>query len=184
MLIRRMKLAGARDLSNELMRAASPAPVAKTRIGSPDGWLEFLKLHDWSCSDAWEFSEAENFHSAIVDSASVATIDLSLPPAICKQVRQMVVDRIAVHKWTPWSPEVWGFELLESDIVRRIWRRSSYQRGYGGVEVARLGRDIGLRDAKQPEGPILLFSIGEWQAFIQGVKAGEFDFLAQTRRTA
>ena len=35
---------------------------------------------------------------------------------------------------------------------------------------------IGVRDTKQHgEGPILVFHPGEWDAFIGGVRAGEFD---------
>jgi hypothetical protein len=44
------------------------------------------------------------------------------------------------------------------------------------VEVA--SADIVLvRDSKDPEGPVLTFTRAEWEAFIQGVKAGEFDWV-------
>jgi Domain of unknown function (DUF397) len=44
------------------------------------------------------------------------------------------------------------------------------------VEVASLpdGR-IGLRHSKDPEGPILRFTPGEWHAFLGGAQNGEFD---------
>ena len=44
------------------------------------------------------------------------------------------------------------------------------------VEVASLpdGR-IGLRHSKDPEGPVLRFTSGEWHAFLGGVQNGEFD---------
>lgn len=32
-----------------------------------------------------------------------------------------------------------------------------------------------MRDAKHPEGPVLVFTPDEWDAFIGGVKDGEFD---------
>jgi hypothetical protein len=44
------------------------------------------------------------------------------------------------------------------------------------VEVDRLDiQDIRVRDGKDPDSPILSFTKEEWEAFIQGVKAGEFD---------
>lgn len=44
------------------------------------------------------------------------------------------------------------------------------------VEVAFLddGR-VGVRDSKNPSGPALIFTPGEWRAFTGGVKGGEFD---------
>ena len=34
---------------------------------------------------------------------------------------------------------------------------------------------ITVRDAKHPDGPKLIFTPGEWHAFVAGVKDGEFD---------
>jgi len=39
------------------------------------------------------------------------------------------------------------------------------------------GRLILMRDAKNPDGPVLAFTEAEWRAFIAGVKDGEFDDL-------
>ncbi|MBX7267541.1 DUF397 domain-containing protein [Micromonospora sp. Llam7] len=57
------------------------------------------------------------------------------------------------------------------------WRKS--RRSGGGdncVEVA-VAADgpVGVRDSKNPTGPILEFSPPEWQAFTRGVRDGEFD---------
>ncbi|GAA0389548.1 hypothetical protein GCM10009530_45830 [Microbispora corallina] len=44
------------------------------------------------------------------------------------------------------------------------------------VEVALLpGGDVGVRNSKDEAGPVLVFTPGEWDAFIGGVKDGEFD---------
>lgn len=65
------------------------------------------------------------------------------------------------------------------DIIGLAWRKSSYSNGTGGdcVEVADLpdgGRTV--RDTKdRGNGPVLLFTRAEWQAFVAGVKDGEFD---------
>lgn len=32
-----------------------------------------------------------------------------------------------------------------------------------------------VRDSKDPDGPVLRFSPAEWDAFVAGVRAGEFD---------
>ena len=44
----------------------------------------------------------------------------------------------------------------------------------GCVEVAAKDGVVAVRDAKKPA-DILFFTKGEWEAFIQGVKTGEFD---------
>ena len=48
------------------------------------------------------------------------------------------------------------------------WVKSSFSFSNGNcVEVAGLGRVVGLRDSKDPEGPVLRFTPSEWSAFIQ-----------------
>jgi hypothetical protein len=56
------------------------------------------------------------------------------------------------------------------------WVRSSYCADASCVEVARIGAAIGLRDSKDPDSPVLLFTATEWEAFRAGVLAGEFRF--------
>lgn len=56
------------------------------------------------------------------------------------------------------------------------WRKSSFS-GYNTncVEVSGLSGDtIGVRDSKNPRGGILQFTTGEWDAFVAGVRNGEF----------
>lgn len=57
------------------------------------------------------------------------------------------------------------------------WRTSSFTDGVQCVEVAVIGEDIAVRDTKDREGATLNFTRGEMRAFIDGVKAGEFDDL-------
>ena len=66
------------------------------------------------------------------------------------------------------------------DLSAAIWRKSSRSSDNGGqcVEVAaNLPGVVAVRDSKDPDGPKLVFNPAEWQAFIGGVKAGEFDSL-------
>jgi hypothetical protein len=43
------------------------------------------------------------------------------------------------------------------------------------VEVAFVGEAIAVRDAGNPDGPALIFTPAEWDAFVGGAKDGEFD---------
>jgi hypothetical protein len=56
------------------------------------------------------------------------------------------------------------------------WKKSSWSAENGNcVEVAELpGGNIGVRDSKAPECPVLVFALADWSSFIIGVKAGEF----------
>jgi hypothetical protein len=57
------------------------------------------------------------------------------------------------------------------------WTKSSLSYGNGQcVEVAGLSDDvIMVRDSKNAKGPVLGFTPGEWDAFVGGVRNGEFD---------
>ncbi len=58
------------------------------------------------------------------------------------------------------------------------WRKSTRSGGGGDncVEVAfSVEGDIGVRDSKNPSGPVLEFNQAEWEAFIEGIRLGEFD---------
>lgn len=58
-----------------------------------------------------------------------------------------------------------------------VWRKSSFS-SYNAncVEVSGLSSEaIRVRDSKNPRGGVLHFTPGEWDAFIGGVRNGEFD---------
>ncbi|MEU6313793.1 DUF397 domain-containing protein [Streptomyces sp. NPDC047014] len=59
------------------------------------------------------------------------------------------------------------------------WRKASASIGSGEcVEAAGLGGgSVALRNSRFPEGPALVFTRGEWSAFLVGAKADEFDCL-------
>jgi hypothetical protein len=43
------------------------------------------------------------------------------------------------------------------------------------VEVAFVGPAVLVRDSSDPIGPVLVFTVDEWAAFLAGVRAGEFE---------
>jgi hypothetical protein len=57
------------------------------------------------------------------------------------------------------------------------WVKSSLSFANGNcVEVANLPNgEIGVRDSKNSQGPVLRFTPDEWHAFLGGVRKGEFD---------
>ena len=66
-------------------------------------------------------------------------------------------------------------ELTELTGAR--WVKSSYSGPTGGncVEVALLvGGQVAVRNSRHPSGPALMFSAGEWDAFIGGASDGQF----------
>jgi hypothetical protein len=67
---------------------------------------------------------------------------------------------------------------FDDDLSGLTWRKSSRSGGQGGncVEVATLADGgTAVRDSKDPDGPKLLFTASEWDAFLGGAKDGEFD---------
>jgi hypothetical protein len=58
------------------------------------------------------------------------------------------------------------------------WLKSSHSGPTGGncVELAHLyGGQVAIRNSRHRAGPALLFTEAEWEAFLAGVKDGEFD---------
>lgn len=59
------------------------------------------------------------------------------------------------------------------DLSRADWRKSSFSSSNGGncVEVARnITGVVAVRDSKDPDGPALVFTAGEWGSFAAGLK--------------
>lgn len=73
--------------------------------------------------------------------------------------------------------------MYDVDLTNAEWQKSSLSDGSGScVEVATVagskeGSDyvIAIRNSDDPGGPALIFTPAEWDAFVSGVLAGEFD---------
>ena len=61
------------------------------------------------------------------------------------------------------------------DLSSGEWRKSSRSGANGCVEVAVVDGKVAVRDSKNRRGPVLLFTPLEWEAFVGGVRDGEFD---------
>jgi hypothetical protein len=67
-----------------------------------------------------------------------------------------------------------------TDMTGLTWRKSSASAGNGEcVELAAFpDGTVGIRDSKDPGGPVLKFTRAEVRAWLSGARAGEFDDLA------
>jgi hypothetical protein len=61
------------------------------------------------------------------------------------------------------------------DLSGANWRKSAKSGVNGCVEVAFVDDGVAVRNSRDPAGPVLEFSLVEWQAFLLGVRKGEFD---------
>ena len=66
---------------------------------------------------------------------------------------------------------------LQVDLSGAQWRKSTRSGPWTDncVEVAFVDGAIAVRDSKNPEQRALIFTAGEWDAFVGGAKDGEFD---------
>jgi len=62
-----------------------------------------------------------------------------------------------------------------SAISRTQWQKASHSATNNCVEVAFVDGQVALRDSKDRQGPVLLFSAAEWDSFLESVRAGEFE---------
>jgi hypothetical protein len=66
---------------------------------------------------------------------------------------------------------------LRVNLTDAVWQKSTRSGPVSDncVEIAFVDGAVAMRDSKHPEGPVLLFTAEEWDAFVEGAKDGEFD---------
>jgi hypothetical protein len=68
-------------------------------------------------------------------------------------------------------------EVIVSTFPNQTWLRSRHGRCETAacVEVSRSGETVLVRDSKDPASPVLRFTIAEWNSFVAGIRAGDFE---------
>jgi hypothetical protein len=61
------------------------------------------------------------------------------------------------------------------DLTRAAWRKAARSAINGCVEVGLVDGRVAVRDSKDREGPVLIFTAHEWEAFLGGARDGEFE---------
>jgi hypothetical protein len=73
---------------------------------------------------------------------------------------------------------------VRASVLRSvIWRKSRYSNPSGNcVEMAELpAGDVAVRNSRFPDGPALVFTPAEWDAFLRGARDGDFGSPDQAR---
>lgn len=70
--------------------------------------------------------------------------------------------------------------LSDVDVITEMrWVKARSSQGIGMcIEVSNEGDRVFIRDSKEPTAGALQFSRGEFAAFLDGCRRGEFDFMA------
>lgn len=65
---------------------------------------------------------------------------------------------------------------VQASLLRAAaWRKSSHSNPSGNcVEAAMVSQGVAVRNSRFPDGPALVFTGAEWEAFLRGVKDGDF----------
>ena len=66
--------------------------------------------------------------------------------------------------------------LSEAERGALLWSKAHRSTANGScVEIASTVGKIAMRDSKDPDGPILVYTPAEFSAFLEGARNGEFD---------
>ena len=66
--------------------------------------------------------------------------------------------------------------LSDEERTGLVWLKAQSSSHNGQcVEIASTAHKIAIRDSKDPDGPILVYTPGEFRAFLDGARSGEFD---------
>jgi Domain of unknown function (DUF397) len=62
-------------------------------------------------------------------------------------------------------------------VEAAAFRKSGHSAGAGEcVEAGRSGEAVAVRHSKDPDGRVIFYTRPEWEAFLAGVRDGEFDW--------
>jgi prepilin-type processing-associated H-X9-DG protein len=63
--------------------------------------------------------------------------------------------------------------MVEVDLSNAVWRKRRHSASNGRVEIAFVDGHVAVRDSEDRQGPVLVFTPVEWDAFVAGVRDGE-----------
>lgn len=70
--------------------------------------------------------------------------------------------------------------VSDAERARLVWVKAQASSNHGQcVQLAFAANGVAMRDSKDPDGPILLYTRAEFQAFLDGAHNGDFDGIAQ-----
>lgn len=68
----------------------------------------------------------------------------------------------------------------DAERASLVWVKARLSTSYGQcVQIASAADGIAMRDSKDPDGPILLYTRAEFKEFIDGARNGDFDCIGQ-----
>jgi Domain of unknown function (DUF397) len=71
--------------------------------------------------------------------------------------------------------------LSEAERQGLAWLKAQCSTGTGQcIEIASAAGKVAIRDSKDPDGPILVYTPREFSAFLEGARNGEFDRLVHS----
>ena len=70
----------------------------------------------------------------------------------------------------------WDEAAGSDEWDKAVWRKSSYSQNTNCVEVAPFADHVLIRNSRAQRGPTLVFTLAEWDAFVNGVSDGQFNF--------
>jgi hypothetical protein len=70
--------------------------------------------------------------------------------------------------------------VSDAERAGLVWQKASASTSYGQcVELAVAAGGVAMRDSKDPDGPILLYTRAEFKAFLDGARNGDFSGVGQ-----
>lgn len=83
-----------------------------------------------------------------------------------------MVGKLTAVPRNQWRPMRKGESM--PDLSHAVWQKSTYSGRDGCVEIAFIDGHVAIRDSKDRQGPTLLLTSADWEAFVDGVRDGEF----------
>jgi hypothetical protein len=68
------------------------------------------------------------------------------------------------------------FTVAHEERATLVWVKARMSTSYGQcVQIASTASGVAMRDSKDPDGPILVYTRDEFEAFLGGARKGDFD---------